>query len=509
MVERFDTIVIGAGLGGLAAGVELAGRGQKVVVLEQHTGPGGYASCFQRGPYRFDAALHALSGLAPGGGFDRVLQELGIADRLRLNRLDPLYVLRLPDREVVAHADLFRYESELISHFPDQARGIRSYLDEALAVYHQMRRMMEDQSTGRMPTPEDFPTTYPALVRVSGQTWEQMTARHVADPRARAVLGAQWSYRGLPPSQLDATMAAAGTGSYHEHGAWYPEGGAQAVSDALAEVLVERGGEIRYGELVTRIEVMGRRAVAAVTRDERVEAEQFISNASAPATLLELVGVDRLPSDYVTRVARPTPSFTTVEVSLGLDQDLFAEQHLPHELLLATSYDHDAAWAASRFGDVDHIGLALTDYTRADPGCAPPGHAVVVLCGILSWDYQDTWGTGGDLTDYPNNPRYLHVKNDVADRLVARAEHAVPGLAAAIRHREITTPLTKHRYTRNPRGAILGYEHSPANSGLPQQTPISNLLLAGAWTGFGGMTSAMASGLTAGQMATQPSPVRA
>jgi phytoene dehydrogenase-like protein len=481
-----------------------------VVVLEQHTVPGGYATCFQRGPYRFDAALHALSGLAPGGGFDRVLRELGIADRLRLHQLDPLYVLRLPDREVMAHADLFRYESELIGHFPDQARGIRSYLDEVLAVYHQMRRLMEDQSTLRVPTPAEFPAAYPALAGVSGQTWEQMMARHVPGARARAVLGAQWSYRGLPPSRLDATAGAAGTGSYHEHGGWYPEGGAQALSDALAEVLAERGGQIRYGQLVTRIEADDDRAASAVTTDERLEADLFISNASAPATMLELIGAERLPADYVTRVASPTPSFTTVEVSLGLGRDLFAEQGLPHELLLATSYDPDAVWDASLHGDLEHVGLALTDYTTVDPGCAPPGEGVVVLCAILSWDYQDTWGTGGDLTGYRDNPRYLHLKDAVADRLIARVDQAVPGIAAAIRHREVATPLTKYHYTRNPRGAILGYENSPANSGpgsLPQQTPISNLLLVGAWTGIGGMTGAMASGLTAARIDSQPSPV--
>ena len=98
MVERVDAVVIGAGLGGLAAAVTLAGAGKKTVVLEQHSVPGGYASSFQRGPYRFDTALHELSGLAPGGGVDTLYRQLGIWNRLRLNRLDPLYILRGPDR---------------------------------------------------------------------------------------------------------------------------------------------------------------------------------------------------------------------------------------------------------------------------------------------------------------------------------------------------------------------------------------------------------------------------
>jgi len=239
-------------------------------------------------------------------------------------------------------------------------------------------------------------------------------------------------------------------------------------------VLRERGGDIRYGQLATGVDLDGERALAVATSDgRRLEAQVFISNASAPATMLELVGKGRLPADYVTQVECPAPSYTTFAVYLGLGRDVFAEQGLTHELFLAGSHDPGEEWQAAQRGDWDRVALSVTDYTGADPGCAPPGHAVVVLTTAAGWDYQDTWGTAGELADYHQNPRYLQVKEKVADALIARASDAVPGLADAIRHREASTPLTNHHYTRNLRGAIEGYENSPANSGLgwlPQQT---------------------------------------
>jgi hypothetical protein len=54
----------------------------------------------------------------------------------------------------------------------------------------------------------------------------------------------------------------------------------------------------------------------------------------------------------------------------------------------------------------------------------------------------------------------------VADRLVSLADHHVPGLVEAIQFREVSTPLTNFEYTRNPRGAIEGYENTTENSGL-------------------------------------------
>ena len=51
MTERYDAIVIGAGLGGLSAATLLARNGRKVVLLERHNVPGGYATSFVRGCY--------------------------------------------------------------------------------------------------------------------------------------------------------------------------------------------------------------------------------------------------------------------------------------------------------------------------------------------------------------------------------------------------------------------------------------------------------------------------
>lgn len=506
MTERVDAVVIGAGLGGLSAGTALAARGRRTVILEQNAVPGGYAASFQRGPYRFELALHALSGLAPGGGADALYESLGIAERLRLHRLDPLYLLRGGGPEVTVHADAFRSESELLSIFPGQAAGIRSYLDEALAVYRDTRRLEADVAAGRAPaTPEAMADQYPAMARASTESWEQMIARHVGEHAARTALTVLWNYMGLPPSRCSALLAASMTAGYQEHGGWYPEGGSAAISEALAQVFTEHGGYLRCNQMVTGIEFSDGNAVAVTTEDgERIEADVFISNASAPVTMLDYVGRERLPADYVERVERPTASYTTFSVYLGLNRDLFGEQGLPHELFLDPSYDPERAWQASQDGDWGNTLLALTNYTQVDPGCAPRGHGVVVLTTVASWDHEDTWGTGGNLEDYQRKERYLALKERVTEALLARAEEAVPGIRSAVVEVEASTPLTNFSYTRNPRGAIEGYENAPQNTGfgwLPQETPVRNIFLAGAWTNSGGMSPAIGSGFAAASRA--------
>ena len=75
----WDTIVIGSGPGGLAAAVALARGGQKVLVLEQHSLPGGWSHSFTLEGHRFSPGVHYLGALHEGGGLRRLYEGLGVA----------------------------------------------------------------------------------------------------------------------------------------------------------------------------------------------------------------------------------------------------------------------------------------------------------------------------------------------------------------------------------------------------------------------------------------------
>ncbi len=59
----YDAIIIGAGLGGLIAGAKLSKGGKKVLLIEQHSVPGGCATSFKRGDFTMEVGLHEMDGL--------------------------------------------------------------------------------------------------------------------------------------------------------------------------------------------------------------------------------------------------------------------------------------------------------------------------------------------------------------------------------------------------------------------------------------------------------------
>jgi phytoene desaturase len=497
--EQADAVVIGAGLGGLSAAAYLAKAGKRVLVLEHHAVPGGYAHEFRRGKFRFEVALHALDGVAPGGWTHSVFEDLGILDQVEFNRLDPYYTAKFPNHVITAHLDPAAYEAELARQFPHETEGLRRLCQDMKAVYMEGRSWTSEKMING-PDLAGVRSRFAKMVEAFGVTWATYLARYIRDPQLAAVLSVLWGYHGLPPSRLNAATSIMSWGSYHVAGAYYPTGGSMAVSRALEKTIRAYGGEIRYRQTVNRIEMREGRAVAAETAQGlRVEAEVFVSNANPRDTLLKFVGRDKLPAYYVRKVQSDTPSLSCICVYLALERDLLAEGWPHHELLLFTTYDLDEDYRACVAGDWEKVSMAITHYNHADPTCAPAGCSVLVMVALADWDYADQWGTGGDLTNYRRNPRYNALKNAAAEKLIDRAEAEIPGLRKSIRYMDVATPLTNLRYTRNSNGSIYGSEPSVSNNSmgrLPQRTPISNLLMAGAWVSNGGMSQALISGAT-------------
>jgi prolycopene isomerase len=502
---RADAVVIGAGLGGLGAAGYLARAGHTVVVLEHHTVPGGYAHEFKRRRFRFEVALHALDGAGRGGWLQPMLDDLGVLDRVEFIEIDPFYTARFPDLEITVPADLSGYLSELKEAFPAEAAGIDDLFATIGRVASDTVRYSEERTSGGRPNAMEMMERYPDMAVAFSQNWQTFMATYVGNARLQGVISTLWGYFGLPPSRVSAGLFALALHSYHTTGAWYPRGGSQAMSRAIVEGIVQRGGSVHFRNRVTRIDVEGGRAVAVETnRGLRVEADVIVSNAS-PAATVAMAGTAHFDESFLASVERDVPSLSNLVVYLGVDRDLAAEGWDHHEFFLAEGYDVEADYEAMVAGDFARTGMVIANYTDADPRCAPEGHSVLAMMSLAPWDHRNVWGTAGDLDGYSENPEYLTIKEEAADCLIDRAEALIPGLRDAIVVKEVGTPLTNVRYGLSPEGSIYGRQQTVENllNRRSPKTPIPNLFLAGAWVGGGGMSAALSSGRTAAAIAGQ------
>jgi prolycopene isomerase len=494
-----DVVVVGGGLGGLSAARHLQEKGHAVVVVEHHSKPGGYAHYFRASGYRFEVALHALDGLGPGGWAGPMFETLGISDTVEFKPLEPFYTVSFPDFELDVSTDIREYIDTVAAIFPDERDGLLALFDAIERVGHDVGRFTMDRRSGIKVDQVQMLERYPDMAMAFASNWETFVSQYVTTHETTAVVTTLWGYLGLPPSKLSAGQFALTLLSYFSAGAWYPIGGSGAMTFEIMDAIERSGGSVYLRNTVTSIVPDGPGSVTVTTNKGLVvHARAVISNAS-PRSTAALLPEDAVDGGWLAAIENDTPALATFTVHLGVGRDLVEEGWDHHEFFEMSGYDIEAEYDAIISGDFAHAGMIISNYSVVDPGCAPEGKSVIVLTVLAPWDYKDVWGTGGDLDGYQDNPRYMEVKEEVADILIDRAAARIPHLKDSIEVALIGTPLTNARYMLQPHGSIYGREQTVANmmNRARSSTPVPNLFLAGAWIGGGGMTAAVASGKSA------------
>ncbi len=483
--QDHQAVVIGAGLGGLTCGALLAKHGVPVTIVEQHSKPGGFATSFGRaeGRFLFEVSLHGTS--INDNAVARVLEDLGVLDKIELVQLPEIYRLKTPDFEIsVPQRDPDAYIDVLTKHFPDEEDGIRGFVQHMVGIADEGDRFnkLKGEFDLRM-----FPVEFPTLWAIRDKTLADMLDGHVGDPSLKEALSGLWSYYGLPPSRLSAFVYANRTGDYVRNGSYYIKPRSQALSDALAEVVEGSGDQIIYETSAEEILVADGAVTGVRLSDGQVlPATAVVSNASAITTMTKLLPDSVLPPEYLERISTSPPSVSNFIVWLGLNTELRGRVD-GYSTHVTTGAGPEAEYEASMNGDIGRVGFSVTVYDNAFEGYSRPGTSTVMLFTPSGWEpwkrFQSDY-IGGQKQAYDEQ------KARWSEVLIRRAEETViPGLSSMIEIEESASPLTNWAFTANTQGAIYGFEQSMENAYVTRvqnETPVEGLYLAGAWGNPGG-----------------------
>jgi all-trans-retinol 13,14-reductase len=480
---EFDAVIIGSGLGGLSCGAAFARQGFKPLVLEQHYVPGGYASAFKRpGGFVFDVSLHStvvgerngIHNLIPG--FPEIKDVEFVPHHFLYRAIFPDYDYRVPQKNLKGYIEM------LVGYFPEEKQGIQGIFEDMNGLSRDINRY---QQAGGQVDMSTFPKEFPYLFQTFNLTWGAMMDRRIKSPKLKAIISSLWGYYGLPPSKLSCFYYALPTIGYLQEGGYYPKGTSQKMSDAFVKFIQDHGGTVKLKTRVEKILTKNHAAYGVKVEDgTEYKARVVVSNANAFDTFLTMMDEKDHLKDYLANFEKYSVSLSSFQVFLGLKKDLVKEVGIEDsEIFYASGYDDDKAYKAMLEADVENSGYGVMLYDNVYDGYSPEGKNnlnIMVLQGYDHWEeYEADYRKG-------NKKEYKAEKERMADILIKKVEETVlPGLSGAIEVKEIGTPLTNWRYTRNYRGAIYGWDQTMNNSGanrVPHTTPIENLYLAGAWT---------------------------
>ncbi|HLK67742.1 MAG TPA: NAD(P)/FAD-dependent oxidoreductase [Bryobacteraceae bacterium] len=286
-----SAIVIGAGMGGLAAAVRLARRGFEVTVLEARADAGGLASSFETDGFRFDAGPYVLLD-RPGLEWAFRALDLDLAERVDLRPVEEIYEVASRDATVSFYGSAERTAAGFDRTWPGSGVRYLRHVESMGKRYRRLRPLQERSEPG----PADM---------LGGSRWLDSIFLHRS-------LGSVLAGTSLPKPVQDAIAIwthVAGqslreapspmgfvSSLIHTVGCYYPAQGMGSIPQALADAARQAGVQFRFGTKARTI-----RTINGAVRGAETEADEFlksavvVSNHNGIGTYLNLV--DSLPTE--------------------------------------------------------------------------------------------------------------------------------------------------------------------------------------------------------------------
>ncbi|MCV6979061.1 phytoene desaturase [Mycolicibacterium pulveris] len=366
-------VVVGAGLSGLSAALQLAGRGRAVTVVERGIHPGGRVGRLDIDGYRLDTGPTVLT--MPDiieDAFAAVGESMG--DRLELMPLQPCYHASFADGSGLdVHSDPAAMAGEV-----ERLAGTGE-ADGYLRLRDWLMRLYRVEFDGFIAANFDSPLSLltPQLARLAAiggfRRWDRMVRRCISDERLRRVFTFQALYAGVPPQRALAVYAVI---AYMDTvaGVFFPRGGVRALPDALAAAASAAGVEFRYGRAVSRLERRGNRVTAAYTdTGERIPADAVVLTTELPDTY-RLLG--RTPRRLLR--LRPAPSAVVAHVGCRAGpRGTTKTGH--HTIVFGDAWDQTFRDIIDDGRVMGDPSLLVTRPTVSDPSLAPPGRDLLYI----------------------------------------------------------------------------------------------------------------------------------
>ncbi|WFE50819.1 MULTISPECIES: phytoene desaturase family protein [unclassified Micromonospora] len=381
-------VVVGAGLGGLACALHLAGSGRQVTVLEREPVPGGRAGRLAVDGYEFDTGPTVLT--MP----DLIAEALGavgedMRDWLDLTPLDPAYRAYYPDGSTLdVLTDTTRMAAEISRVCgPREADGYLRFVDYARELWRLERADFIERN---LDAPTDL-LTGNLLKLLAGGAFRRLQTKinqFFRDPRTQRIFSFQAMYAGLAPHDALAIYTVI---AYLDSvaGVYFPRGGIHAVSRAMAGAAEKHGVQIRYDTTVTRVETANGRATGVLTADgELIRADVVVLNPDLPVAYRDL-----LPAAPARRLTY-SPSCVVLHVGSRQGYDKIAHHNIHFGRAWKGTFDE-----VIRRGELmTDPSLLVTNPSRTDPSVAPADrHTYYVLAPVPNL-HRAPFEWRGDLT---------------------------------------------------------------------------------------------------------------
>ncbi|MEX3755781.1 NAD(P)/FAD-dependent oxidoreductase [Mycobacteroides abscessus] len=495
--ETWDTIVIGSGIGGMAAAALLARAGQRVLVLERHSTAGGATQTFRRAGYEWDAGLHYIGQVhRPASALRRIFDYISDGELHWEPMADVYNRIVVDDQAYEYPSGEAAFRERMCTYFPDEADAIDRYLELVRQANRSARTYFAHRALPPAAAEEAYDDMCAPFRTYSDRTVSEVLSELTQSETLKTVLAGHYGDYSLAPGRASFAVHAMLIRHYID-GASFPVGGSARLAQTAAEVIRRADGAVLVAAEVAEVSLdEDGRAVGVMMRDgRRLRSDAVISDAGALNTLTRLLPPEAADTGMIEALRSVGPSQPWVVLNIGI-RESGAELGLDKSNL----WIHRGAGIDSAIADYEADPANrpmplyfLTSPSTKDPSWTDrhPGRSTIDIAGMTSWRLFEpfaatTWMDRGE--------DYAKLKHALTEELTDQVLRFCPQLRGKLDHLELATPLSFNHFLNREYGDFMSLASTPerfAVTKLGAHTGVANLYLTGQDVAAAGVVGAV------------------
>lgn len=439
MENKYDVLVLGSGIGGLAAALMLSHSGKKVAVFEKHDRPGGRLGSFKKEGYTIDYGVHLVSRGAKSPVI-QVLDRCEAEANIEFTSVRPIQS---------TGGEQFKFPHDLKGRIPDEDF-------EAVIKFVTDIKGMSDEET------HEF----------DGISLEEFLNRYTKASFAHACVSmVGYIYCCIPEFRLSAgEFCRCLKWEAEARASGYPSGGCVVITNAYIKGIKKYGGEMIPNTDVVKIIVEDGKAVGVVTDNgDEYRADCIVSNAGIKDTVLKLAGEGYFEPEYVQYVKDLEYTDVSVIARFALDEPISPEIKM---LSNFSSMDPEEYVDTLMRGEIpEEISTFIVVPSSFDPTIAPEGKQLIVMTTALKYDMNRAYAPA------------------ILEKMIDSAEAYFPGLREKATFIDTVLPdEADELFGEDGAGIGIAQQVGQAGKDRPEiKTPLEGLYIVGGEAGGEGV----------------------
>ncbi|OUJ18792.1 Phytoene dehydrogenase family enzyme [Methanonatronarchaeum thermophilum] len=384
--------IIGAGPGGLSAGMLLANQGFDVDIYERMDKIGSRNSCIEEDGYRFDVGPTFFM-------MPFILEEIfsecdkNLHDYVEMTELDPYYQLVFADgQKLKPQKDFTDFKDSIAGLCSEDRDGFDTYMADNQKKMDKVLPVLQRDYGSHLSLLSKEVLSLISVLRPTTSLWDDLK-KHFSDDRVKVAFTFQSKYLGMSPFNCPSMFTILPYIEYN-WGIHHVTGGLCNLSKAMATAFEELGGKIHLETEVEQILTDKRQAKGIKLKDgTEIEHDEVIINSDFAWSMKNLLPNEKRKKYTDEKLDKKRYSCSTFMLYLGIDKKYENLEH--HNIFITEDYKENFREIESQKTLPKDPSFYLANPIKTDPSMAPEGHsAIYVLVPIpnlkadIDWDKQ-------------------------------------------------------------------------------------------------------------------------